>query len=155
MQKGFATLEIVFIVLIIAGLASVAVPNATRILDRVALDYETKKIYTDLRALQSFDRMTEMKDSHFNTAIKTQLKFNVERNRYTIMKNETSQILTEHYFSNGVTVTKNWEFKFDDMGKITNKSGAAISDSMEIKSRYGSTYIRIDSVGRFRGSRTK
>jgi len=155
MQKGFATLEMIFILMIIAALTTVAVPNAARILDRVALDYETKKIYTDLRALQSFDRMTEMKDSHFQTAIKTQLKFNVERNRYTVMKNETNRILSEHYFSNGVTVTRDWEFKFDDMGKIMNKSGAAISDSMEIKSRYGKTYIRIDSVGRFRGSRTK
>ncbi|MBQ6132327.1 MAG: type II secretion system protein [Selenomonadaceae bacterium] len=39
MQKGFATLEIILFTLIIAVLATATLPNAARIIDRVALDY--------------------------------------------------------------------------------------------------------------------
>ena len=52
MQKGIATLEVILAVLIIALLMKVAVPNATRLIDRAALDYETKRLYSELRFLQ-------------------------------------------------------------------------------------------------------
>lgn len=153
MQKGIATLEIVMVIFIVGVLASCAVPNVVRVLDRVSLDYETKRLYTELRFLQSHERMTYMPDSHFDKTEKFQNKLTVYPERYAITKNGDDKIIYgEHYFSSGVTTSKILTIKFDDMGKIA----PAISDTLNLKSRLGKElYFVFDSVGRFRGSRTK
>ena len=56
MQKGFATLEIILTVLIVALLAGAALPNALRVLEKVSLDYETKRLYSELRFAQALSR---------------------------------------------------------------------------------------------------
>ena len=155
MQKGLATLEIILVVFIISLLVGAAIPNAARILDTVALDYETKKIYTDLRFLQSFDRMTQMKDTHFINEKNESFELVVYPERFTVERTADSKVFAEHYFSKGVTASKNsdgeyWKIKFDDAGRVT----PAESDSLELNSRFGKTYIVFDSVGRFRGGRT-
>ena len=60
MQKGFATLEIIFVIMIIAILATTTIPSAARIIDRVSLDYETKRLYTELRFVQEINRSTRI-----------------------------------------------------------------------------------------------
>ena len=157
MQKGIATLEIVMVIFIVGVLASCAVPNAVRVLDRVSLDYETKNLYTELRFLQSHERMTFMTDSHFQDKGNLQEEnfqnnLDVSPEKYVITKNSTDKIYAEHYFSGGVTASKIKSIKFDDMGRIS----PATSDTLTIKSRLGKElYFAFDSVGRFRGSRTK
>ena len=156
MQKGFATLEIILMTFIIVVIFSVAVPNANRMIDRVALDYETKKIYTDLRFMQSQGRMTHMFDSHFYTESETPITLIVYPKRYILRNNSTSEIHVEHYFSHGVTAsqknfTEYWQIQFDDMGKVT----PAESGTLKLNSRLGkNSYIIFDSVGRFRGGLT-
>jgi len=160
MQKGFATLEIIFVVLIISFLASATIPNVVRVVDRVTLDYETKKLYTDLKFLQSFDRMAHMKDGHFNnihhsTAIDSSINLVVEPERYIFQKNSNKKIYGEHEFSYGVTATqkdnkKNWEIKFDDFGRVS----PAESNHITLTSRFGENFFIFNSVGRFRGSHT-
>lgn len=150
MQKGFATLEVVIVIFIIAILMGAAIPNAMRIVDRVALDYETKRLYTDLRAVQAFDRMTEMRDSHFGTVYKTLVNLRITNKNYTIEENAYGTVYATHYFSNGVTANKGKTIRFDDMGKVT----PADSDTLYLTSRLGKkTAIVFDSVGRFRGGR--
>ena len=127
---------------------SSAIPNAVRMIDRAALDYETKSLYTDLRFVQSFDRMTNMRDSHFNTAADESIRLIVYSDHYALEKNSLREIYSEHYFSNGVTAKKSKIVKFDDMGKIT----PADSDTLYIVSRLGKkNSIVFDTVGRFRG----
>lgn len=159
MQKGIATLEIVMVIFIVGVLASCAVPNAVRVLDRVSLDYETKRLYTELRFLQSHERMTFMRDSHFNQNEDKnfQNKLTVYPERYAITKNGNDNIVYgEHYFSSGVTTSGNLAIKFDDMGKPQSLSDTALNGHIVIKSRLGKElYFVFDSVGRFRGSRTK
>ena len=159
MQKGFATLEIILVVLIISVLATAAVPNIVRILDRVALDYETKKIYTDLRFLQSFDRVAYMNDTHFNTAKDSRVALLVQPEKYIFRKVSANKDLDEHYFPNGLTASRNkdekiWQIKFDDTGRAKSTDDESISDHLTLTSRFGKTYIVFNSVGRFRGSRT-
>ena len=154
MQKGFATLEVILAVLIVSLLASAAIPNAIRTLDRVTLDCETKKIYTDLRFLQSFGRMTNMKDTHFSTTDDNPINLIVYPERYVFKKVSDNKIYAEHYFSNYVTASKKsgtgiWQIKFDDMGKVT----PAESANLKLNSRFGKSSIIFDSVGRFRGGR--
>lgn len=157
MQKGFATLEIIFVVLIISLLASATVPNAVQIIDRVAFDYETKKIYTDLRFVQSFDRMAYMPNFHFENLdenIDSSVNLTVRQNYYVLEKNSDSKIFGEQNFSYGVTASKNengeiWQIKFDDFGRIS----PAKSDHLTLTSGLGKEiYVIFNSVGRFRGS---
>ncbi len=151
MQKGFATFEIIFATLIIAVLATVVFPNANRMIDRVALDYETKKIYTEMRALQSLERMTNMRDAHFGTTDDNPILLIVYPDRYVLEKRDPNKTLVEHYFSHGVTSDNNiWQIRFDDSGRISN----AISNHLTLTSGQGKKfYIIFDSVGRFRGGR--
>ena len=60
MQKGFATLEIIFAVMIFALLAGAALPNVTRVLEKSSLDYETKRLYSELRFAQALSRGTSI-----------------------------------------------------------------------------------------------
>ncbi len=150
MQKGFATLELVIVTMIIVILIGATVPNAVRLLNKVALDFETKRLYTDLRAVQAFDRMTNMRDSHFKTAYDESVRLVVFTDKYTIEKNALDVTYATHYFSNGVTADKTKIIKFDDMGKIT----PATSDHLTLKlGRDANFYIYFNSVGRFRPSR--
>lgn len=164
MQKGIATLEIILAVFIVGLLASCAVPNAVRVLDRITLDYETKRLYTELRFLQSHERMTLMRDSHFNQNENEnfQSKLTVYPERYAVTKTDDDKIVySEHKFFNGVTASKKdyknfWAIKFDDMGKPKSLKDSALNGHIVIKSRQGKElYFIFDSVGRFRGSRTK
>ena len=161
MQKGIATLEIVMVIFIVGVLASCAVPNAVRVLDRVSLDYETKNLYTELRFLQSNERMTFMKDSHFenvrgNKMENFQNKLTVYPERYVVEKISSAKVYDEHKFFNGVTASKNWAIKFDDMGRSQSLDDDALDGHIVIKSRLGKElYFVFDTVGRFRGSRTK
>ena len=171
MQKGFATLEIIFATMIIAILMGAAIPNAARVIDRVALDYETKKLYSKLRDVQAFDRMTNMKDSHFSTndessvislEILSDKKTYLVRNRTSSSHKEPYEI---HTLPKGFTFyddgTENFSYiKFDDMGKprgmnnYQNPKGKALNGHIRINSSFNKdSYIYFDSVGRFRGGR--
>ena len=55
-QNGFATLEIILVIGIIAIFSTVAVPKMARILDKVALDYELKHLYSDLNFARSIGK---------------------------------------------------------------------------------------------------
>lgn len=155
MQKGFATLEIILFTLIIAVLATVALPNAARVMDRVALDYETKKLYTDLRFLQSLERMNNMEVINFYDPIDNNpINLLIYPEQYLFKRNSPSKVYAEHYFSSGVTASKDgtevWKIQFDDAGRIS----PSISKSLKLTSRFNKTsYIVFDSVGRFRGGR--
>ena len=153
MQKGFATLEVVIAVFVISLLFSCAVPNAARIVDRVSLDYEIKRLYTDMRFLQSHERMTSMRDSHgFDESPKSQVRMIVTTKGYRVEKNADSTFYYGNDFSNGVTADKGKIIRFDDMGRVD----PATSDTLTFTSRRGKKlYFIFDSVGRFRGSRTK
>ena len=131
MQKGIATLEIVMVIFIVGVLASCAVPNAVRVLDRVMID------------------------SHFNKPENFQSKLTVYPERYVITKNGDDNIVyDEHEFFNGVTTSNILAIKFDDMGKPQSSSDTALNGHIIIKSRLGKILrIRFDSVGRFRGAR--
>lgn len=150
MQKGFSTLELIITVFVIVLLTSCAVPNAARIVDRVSLDYEIKRLYTEMRFLQSHERMTYMRDSHFGKNENFKTRLIVYTNRYRVEKNADSTFYYGNDFSSGVTADKGKIIRFDDMGKVD----PATSDTLTFTSRRGKKlYFVFDTVGRFRGSR--
>lgn len=159
MQKGFSTLEIIFAVFIIALLMSAAIPNAVRVVDRVALDYETKKLYSDLRFLQMFNRSSSVnsvgtgkKNLELNTA--PYMQFLPATPSRQILLDAATSLREEHfmrniksiYFKNNVTMSK---ITFDATGQ------SSLSDTLILTSHFDKkSFIVFDSVGRIRGSRT-
>ena len=164
MQKGFATLEIIFGTLIIAVLLSCTLPNVERIIDRAALDYETKRLYSELRFLQAMNRSvkfnvkgTERDD--LGTPDAPFMQITPGYRKYQIMRGNNTPLRAAHKMQNVEFV----EFKtkvpsnkitFDDTGQATDISGKALSNSIILTPHFGKrTEIVFDSVGRIRGGR--
>ena len=154
MQKGFATLEIIFAVLIIGILLSAAVPNAARVVDRAALDYETKRLYGDLRFLQSASRSGEMDLlGTGRTDLKPEklpyMQINAARRSWQILRDD-KPVREEHFMRNGIKISSAKDkIRFDTSGSPN------ISTSITLTPRFGkANAIVFDSVGRFRGGRS-
>ena len=158
MQKGIATLEIILAIMIIGVLMKFAVPKAAQVIDTAALDYETKRFYSELRFLQAMSKSTSS-ENNFHPI----LFIDRTKNYYQVLKDAntfTRQPIREpHYFSNGVTIklesgaypTININFDSEGKMKIPNVNGN--SYTLVLTSRLGKNkYIVIDSVGRIRGS---
>ena len=172
MQKGLATLEIILAVMIIAVLTNVAVPNATRIIDRAALDYETKRLYSELRFVQSMSRSKTIKETGMSG--NKDITKNIDDRKFILVidKSKTSyqvfrgidtnkKALREpHYLSNGVTISFKYSvpkntITFNGLGNATNTAGTALSNTLILTSRLNKkNYIKFDSVGRIRSSLT-
>ena len=162
MQKGIATLEIILVVLIIAILTTTTLPNINRILDRVSLDYETKRFYTRLRFLQSFDRSTDMKDSHFATNISSLVNtvgVVILPKAYITLKvsdPDPNKYYEQYLLPSGFTLAyKNASvapanIQFDYMGRENSRKNY----TLKITSRGGKTfYFYFTNVGRFTADR--
>lgn len=161
MQKGFATLEIVLATMIIALLVSVTIPNAARVVDRVALDYETKKLYSDLRLVQQINRSATVDSKGLGRMLapsNEKLSVQLLARGYRIMENTTpfSEI---HYMRNIKTLETNlnipdYKITFDTTGKTMNVFRSALSGNLTLTSQFGrESKIVFTSVGRFRGGR--
>lgn len=175
MQKGLATLEMIFAIMIIGVLVKVAVPNVARILDTAALDYETKKLYSELRFIQEMNKSStiEAKGMGNTTFLTNNLgtngqediiwMFTPKKNFYQISRRHISNRTTlrePHYLFYGVTIS----FKkaipeniisFDTEGKAVNAYRKVLSNTLILTSRLGKKrYIIFDSVGRMRASFT-
>ena len=162
MQKGFASLEVIIAVLIIALLATVTVPDAIRIVDRAALGYEQKRLYSELQFLRTLDRSatvesTGMNDKYFFTGKKTvssvaELNFNFDEDSYQILRGG-QPVREPHYLSYGVTFADDKDtpgyISFDANGDCSVKSKTIV-----LQSRRGrKATIVFDSVGRIRGDK--
>jgi len=154
MQRGIATLEIIIAVMIIATLTKIAVPNIEKIIDTAALDYEHKRLYSELRFVQSTNRSSIIFDKGMqgvltsaNSGKKPTLSINRDKNFYQVFREEglDNPIREPHYISYGVTIyyLPKSEITFDAEGKSN------ISDHITLRSRLGKTKkITFDSVGR-------
>ena len=152
MQKGIATLEIILAIMIIGVLMKFAVPKAAQIIDAVALDYETKRFYSELRFVQAMS---------VEDVDRPVLFIDCTKNCYQVFKNAelVKAIREPHYFSYGVTIklknksdtTIRIDFNSEGKAKIPNVTGS--SYTLILTSRRGKNkYIVIDSVGRIKGS---
>ena len=153
MQKGFATLEIIFAVIIVVALTTCALPNAVRMIDNVALDYEYKRLYSELRFLQAVSRSTSVSDAgtgqNFASTVSPVMKISPDKLSYQIKRgNDALREVHKMHYVKSFTAPKD-EISFDDTGKAN-----VTSNSIILTSRLGkSKKIVFDSVGRIRGGR--
>ena len=154
MQKGVATLEMVLFLAVITLLACVAVPKISQVFDRVSLDYETKKFYSELRFVQAIDRSAKFETGTFSQKINSPsgdyvfLQISPEGKNYSVIRNGR-QIRRKHILSKNISITYSnglQKIYFDPDG-TNSKSG-----HVTLQTRRGSiVQIYFDSVGRWRG----
>ncbi len=151
MQRGFATLEIIFATMIIVVLVTCTLPNVEHAVDRVALDYETKRLYSELRFLQAINRSGTFNAkgtgrTDLGTPNAPLMEINI--NSYQILRG-TDALREAHYMQNIKSIaTPTENITFDDTGQ-SNVNGSIILTSQFDKQ----SKIVFDTVGRIRGGR--
>ena len=159
------TIEIILVVLIIAILATIALPNMARMVDVARLDYEVKKFCSDFDFAHSLGKQAEFDGEIFSNALdkndvsrKVVIQINERAGTYQISRNTTLSnvpIRDAHILSDGISINakNNSTICFLPDGTVADANYAAISDSFVFTSRYNSFSVSVDSVGRWRGKR--
>ncbi len=178
MQKGFATLEMILAVMIFALLAGAALPNAVRVLEKVSLDYETKRLYSELRFAQALSRDSNVETVPMggNFVMESSPKATVMINssarpnswKIFLSKESNEKILREqHYLRNGEKIFLADEFgnedenmkkiSFDSAGHSKGMNDKSVSGTWTLTTRSGQdkSSIIFDSVGRILQGRDK
>ena len=167
-QNGFATLEIILIIGIIAIFSTVTLPKISRILDKVALNYELKHLYSELNLARSIGKSATYNGWAFpdsNSQQKVQLWLYSSyytnsnfRNRYQIMRPVVtlSSFYYIHKMNNEIKLDfsggdKVLQIDFDNPSRYSSGS-----KTLTLTSKYNdSAKIIFDSVGRWRGTYDK
>lgn len=158
MQNGFATLEIIFATLIIALLMSTAIPNATRIVDRVSLDYETKRLYSELRFLEAMSKTAKAYGTGAERSIVGEglsIEFTPNPPSYQVVRGSgytKTPVRESHNLSYGAKISLKSGKKLSKLSYDESNKWNIGTDTLILTSRLGKTRsITINSVGRIRG----
>ena len=169
-QNGFATLEIILIIGIIAIFSTVAVPKMARILDKVALDYELKHLYSDLNLARSLGKSSMIEGGIFPNSFDNtgngQIEFWIYSRNYSNPKNRyqikrpavTSSNYYRHNLINGVELEIDKVYNtmekltFNNKTRYDNWSKTLKFSSNPKLVNKTTAEVTFDSVGRWRGS---
>ncbi len=149
-EKGFATLEIILVMLIISALAGVILPKMAKIVDVATLDYEVKKFRSEFLFARSLGRSASYEPSIFlpsPISKGNQITFKTEGTNYRI--EQSGNLIREKNFlptEFKILVPNNLrEIKFNSAGKVIGgKTGTYTFTSSLGKKRN----LVLDSVGR-------
>ena len=164
MQKGFATLEIIFAVMIFALLAGAALPNAIRVLEISSLDYETKRLYSELRFAQALSRGSKVETAPMGGKFETDpspgatmtINYSTHPNSWQVRlgQNDYDLLLREqHYLRYGEKFSFKGNLRkisFDSAGHPKGENQKSVSGTLTLTTRSGrdKSSIVFDSVGR-------
>ena len=153
-QCGFVTIELIFIVIIISVLATLAVPSIARIVDTAEVDYEMKTLLSEINSVQSLNRNVHYNPSIFkdkisgNAGHKLQINIDENLNRYIITRNGEN-FDEPHELPQGFSITCEKGLPNEII------PGETYSGHIKINSRHNvKRYLICDSVGRWRGDIT-
>lgn len=156
-QGGFATFEVILAVIIISVLAFVAVPKIDRVVDKIALDYEMKRLCSEIEFASSLNRSASFKPEIFSEKIYADqsdiaLEIDEKNNSWRLTRNK-KPLRDRHYLFAGIkifcSVKDVRNIKFDAYGVYQGGSG-----TITLTSRHGEkAEIIFDTVGRWRGNR--
>lgn len=138
-EKGFATLEIILVMLIISALAGVILPKMAKIVDVATLDYEVKKFRSEFLFARSLSRSASYEPSIFlpsPISKGNQITFKTEGTNYRI-EQSGNLIREKNFLPTG--------FKISLKGNVGN-----ISFNSRGKSGQTGTYIFTSSLGKKR-----
>ena len=156
-QKGFATFEAILAVTIISVLAFIAVPKIDRVIDKIALDYEMKRLCSEIEFASSLNRSAGFDSEIFDRTITNNqneitLEINTVNN-YWRLKRGTQPLRNSHHLFAGIKISCSSDgvknIKFDSYGVYQGGSGR-----ITLTSRHGEqAEIVFDTVGRWRGNK--
>lgn len=167
-QGGFATFEVILAVIIISVLAFVAVPKIDRVIDKIALDYEMKRLCSEIEFASSLNRSAgfdpEIFDRTFSSSTLSKgdeivLDIDEENNSWQLRR-DTKFLRDRHYLFAGIKIRCSTEnvkhIAFSPNGVYKPKSvlNSPSAGTITLTSRHGETAeIVFDTVGRWRGNR--
>ena len=149
-QRGFATIEIILVVMIISLLSTIAIPNMARMIDIARLDYEMKIFLSQVDFVKSrnkdFYYKTEIFDPYNFEEISHPIFINVTENFYEFK--QSTEILYTHDLPQNFSMKI---FGLDNPIDVSEGKGGHII----ITSRLGEKrYVIRNNAGRWRGDIT-
>ena len=146
-QRGFATLEIICVLIIISVLTTVAVPKMARMVDSAMLDYEMKIFLSDLDFAKALN-----KNAYYNSGIFDDSNFNDTPHQIFIDVNKNSydfrrdiKVFASHKLPNGFSYELRYLKPSIDFFK-GNRGHIIITSKLNNK-----RYMIRDTVGRWHG----
>ena len=144
-QRGFATLELILVILIIAVLSTVALPKAARMVDVAALDYEMKIFLSTLDLAKSMNKNATYNAGIFKTVNSTgnanALQVNITNTGYQILR-DGKTVFDQHKMPEGFSI----------QGASIIYFSQSNNGHIKMTSRQNfNRYIIFDNVGRWRG----
>ena len=158
-ERGYALIEVIFLVTVIAILSSVVVPQISNSLKIVQSDYLMKTIYSEFRFIQATSRVTTYKKTTEETDIfqtnKTINKFFLDGNDKNIKITyydtfRSYELPPGFYFENKFAVSASRIGIFKDL--FTTNSTTSSHIKLMNNSKSCKPVIVFDSVGRVRFS---
>ena len=146
-QRGFATLEIICVILIISVLTTVAVPQMLRLIDKARLDYEMKTLLNNLELAKSLNRVSHYDREIFVNGLPLTYETSVYINEDSYEYQVNGQRVGERYkLPQGFMLKRNSSLK-NPLEFSKNNNG-----TLTMISKFGYTRkIIFDTVGRWRG----
>ena len=154
-QGGFATIEIILVVMIISLLATVALPNMARMVDVAQVDYEMKILLSTLDFTKSLNKNSHYKPEIFKnvpsfseSGHELQIDIDENLNRYTIMQNGEN-FSEPHNLPNGFSIICEKGMPKQIFPNTKYSGHIRINSGQDIN-----RYVISDSAGRWRGDIT-
>ena len=154
-ERGYALIEVVFVITVIAILFSIVAPKIVKSLQTVQADYFMKTVYSELRFIEATKRVAPTEDSDiFKMELQPKV-FIIKSQRQNIKVTINNETYRSYKMPSDFNFEKNFEILVSNRGifndiKSQNKNSVTIrlkNDSKNLK-----PYIVFDSVGRLRFS---
>ena len=157
-ESGYALIEIVFLVAIIAILSSIIIPKISNELQIAQADYLMKSLYSELRFMQAAQRINVYKKEDI-LPVNKKMKFfilvsNNDNKRYRI-RFDNSEELRKYKLPSNFSFEDDFYLVITEGGTVSNNFTSTNSDTIRLKDNKGKFYkpfIVFDSVGRIRFS---
>ena len=157
-ESGYALIEIVFLVAIIAILSSIIIPKISNELQIAQADYLIKSLYSELRFMQAAQRINVYKKEDI-LPVNKKMKFfilvsNNDNKRYCI-RFDNSEELRKYKLPSNFSFEDDFYLVITEGGTVSNNFTSTNSDTIRLKDNKGKFYkpfIVFDSVGRIRFS---
>ena len=159
-EKGYALIEVIFLVAVIAILSSIAIPKISNEIQIVQADYLMKSLYSELRFMQAARRINSYKNQNEeilqakNNGTYCILISSNEKKRYRL-KLLYDEELRRYNLPSNFAFADNFYIVITPDGALKEAFSNRNSGTIKLKDNKGKEYkpfIVFDSVGRIRFS---
>ena len=154
-EHGYAMVEIVFLITVIAILASIILPKVSHSFQTVQADYFIKTIYSELRFIQATSRVTSYRKDKIFEDYNTTPSFSVTSFNPNIRVEFRDHVFRKYIMPSYLSFEQDFSITINNEGIIRNSKGKS-SNSGNILLKNGSEKFKpvivYDSVGRIRFS---